>query len=201
MPIYTKTGDRGQTSLMGGKRLSKANLRVESYGTVDELNSVIGVVIAHLPVKNTPLEEALEAIQHDLLEVGANLANPEALPLPFLLDRATDFEKMIDEFTAALPELTHFILPGGGVIGASLHHARTICRRLERTLVRLSDKEQVDQAIIMYVNRLSDLFFTMARFTNHMTGEKETIWISRQKMPQSARPVKEKKVQNSDRNG
>lgn len=180
MPIYTKTGDRGQTSLMGGERISKANLRVESYGTVDELNSVIGVVIAHLPVKNTPLEEALENIQHDLLEIGANLANPSSSPLPFLSGRVSDFEKMIDEFTASLPPLTHFILPGGGVIGASLHHARTICRRLERTLVRLADKETVDQTVIMYINRLSDLFFTMARFTNHMTGEKETIWESRQ---------------------
>ena len=194
MPIYTKTGDRGQTSLMGGKRISKANLRVESYGTVDELNSVVGVVIAHLPAKNTPLEEALEAIQHDLLEIGANLAQPTATQLPFLSDRVTDFEKMIDEFTASLPELTHFILPGGGTTGSTLHHARTICRRLERTLVRLSDKEKVDELIIMYINRLSDLFFTMARFTNHMTGEKETIWKSRQSAKEEKQPTEKQKV-------
>lgn len=191
MPIYTKTGDRGQTSLMGGKRISKANLRVESYGTVDELNSVIGVVIAHLPAKNTPLEDALVAIQHDLLEIGAQLANPSSEPLSFLPERVSDFEKMIDEFTAALPELTHFILPGGGQTGSTLHLARTICRRLERTLVRLADKEKVDQTIIMYVNRLSDLFFTMARFTNHMTGEKETIWKSRNSST-NEKPVTEK---------
>jgi cob(I)alamin adenosyltransferase len=179
MPIYTKTGDRGQTSLMGGKRVSKSNLRVESYGTVDELNSIIGVVIAHLPAKNTPFEDSLEAIQYDLLEIGASLANPQSVPLPYLFDRVTEFEQMIDEFTTNLPELTHFILPGGGVTGASLHHARTICRRLERVLVRLQDKEPIDATIVMYVNRLSDLFFTMARFTNHLTGEKETVWILR----------------------
>lgn len=200
MPIYTKTGDKGQTSLLGGKRVSKADIRVESYGTIDELNSVIGVVIAHLPVKNTPLEEELEKIQHDLLEIGSTLANPQAKPLTYLSFRVQDFERLIDEFTATLPELTHFILPGGGVTGASLHHARTICRNVERTLVQLAEAEKLDPGILKYINRLSDLLFTMARFTNHMTGEKETIWQSRQASPSRDSSTKHI-AQDRNRNG
>jgi cob(I)alamin adenosyltransferase len=180
MPIYTKQGDLGETSLIGGKRVKKSTLRVDAYGTVDELNSVIGVVITSLGAKGSRLETELQEIQHDLFEIGSELANPEAKELTFLTQRVSAFETMIDELTQALPELTHFILPGGSMTGAQLHMARTIARRAERRIVSLNDREPIDGGIIKYINRLSDLFFTMARYANHMMGETEIIWEAKE---------------------
>jgi cob(I)alamin adenosyltransferase len=180
MPIYTKKGDLGETSLLGGKRVKKSTLRVDAYGTVDELNSVIGVVIASLPAKNSRLGEELQEIQHDLFEIGSDLANPDATPLQFLQGRVKIFETMIDELTSTLPELKHFILPGGSMMGAQLHMARTICRRAERRVVSLSDRESIDAGVVTYLNRLSDLFFTMARYANHVVKENEIIWESKE---------------------
>lgn len=177
MKIYTRTGDKGQTSLFGGKRISKASDRVDTYGTVDELNSVLGVVIAHLEDAEGTVKADLEAIQIDLFAIGASLANPDAKPLPYLLDRVTAFEKRIDTLTKPLPELRNFILPGGGKAGAFLHQARTVCRRAERRIVALSQDEVVDSNILQYFNRLSDLLFTMARFVNHQEKKKETKWV------------------------
>lgn len=178
MPIYTKKGDFGETALWGGKRVKKSTIRVDAYGTIDELNSVLGVVIATLP-KNTRLSEELIAIQHDLLEIGSLLADPNAKPFALLADRVGEFEMIIDQLTDVLPPLKNFSLPGGSLAGAHLHVARTVCRRAERRIVSLLDKEPIDTGLITYVNRLSDLLFTMARYTNNALGAQEVIWHTR----------------------
>jgi len=182
MPIYTRTGDKGTTSLFDKTRVLKSNARVEAYGTIDELNSAIGVSIAELITDNKELitiRYELEKIQHDLLEIGAALANPKASPIKGLNKRTTDFEKLIDKMTDKLPELKNFILPGGSKAGSFLHIARTISRRAERLIVGLIQNEKVDEDIVIYVNRLSDVLFTMARFVNHQENKKENIWKKR----------------------
>jgi cob(I)alamin adenosyltransferase len=179
MPIYTRTGDKGKTSLFDGTRVFKSHPRVETYGTIDELNSVIGFVIAELRTKNSELLTELEKIQHDLFDIGSALATPHPLPVTGLSKRPKDFEKLIDKMTAKMPEIKYFILPGGGKAGSFLHVARTITRRAERQLVKLMQKEDIDQAIVIYLNRLSDLLFTMARFVNHLEKKKEIKWIKK----------------------
>ena len=175
--IYTRTGDKGMTSLNGGMRVLKSNERVETYGTVDELNSTIGVAVAYIEKKSfVKTKEALEHIQHDLFAIGSTLADPENPALPKLEKRVKDFESLIDEMTETLPPLRNFILPGGSIVGAQLHLARTICRRAERSVVLLSQTEALDDGIRMYVNRLSDLLFTMARFMNKKEKKTEIIW-------------------------
>ena len=179
MPIYTKTGDKGTTGLYGGKRVSKFNIRVETYGTVDELNSAIGVAIAEISkIKNkiAKTREELIRIQNDLFSIGSALASTSAIPNTKLKKRVEEFEVFIDQMTAKMPVLSNFILPGGGKVGAELHLARTICRRAERRVVELSKTEKIDENILMYFNRLSDLLFTMARFVNSKQKRKETIW-------------------------
>lgn len=180
MPIYTRTGDKGDTSLYGGKRVSKAHERVETYGTVDELNSVMGVVIAHLRVNRKGLKELLESIQIDLFTIGSSLATPsekmQRLEVKKLSERVVEFEKEIDSMTKKMPELHNFILPGGSKAGSFLHQARAICRRSERRIIGLSKKEDVSDEIIKYFNRLSDLLFTLARYLNHLEKKKETKW-------------------------
>lgn len=183
MKIYTRTGDKGETSLLGGKRVSKANLRVEAYGTVDELNSVIGVALSVISNKQQVARRELIKIQHDLLEIGSALAssgnkNYEAR-IKNLEMRVRETESFIDKLTKELSELRNFILPGGRRAGALLHQARTICRRAERRVVELAQKESVPQEILVYINRLSDLLFTMARFINYKENKKETIWKKR----------------------
>jgi cob(I)alamin adenosyltransferase len=152
---------------------------VETYGTIDELNSTLGLVISHLKTKSTKLKGELQKIQHDLFAIGSALATPAALPVIGLDTRPKDFEKLIDKMTAKMPEIKYFILPGGGRAGSLLHVARTITRRAERQLVTLIQKEEVDQAIIIYLNRLSDLLFTMARFVNYLEKKKEIKWIKK----------------------
>lgn len=181
MPIYTRKGDKGETSLFGGARVAKYNLRVETYGTVDELNSVIGVVIAVLNIKYKVLsiKKELLKIQNDLLNIGSALANPNLTlnsQVSILNSRVKEFEKLIDQMTKDLPPLKNFILPGGTKAGSFLHLSRTICRRAERRIVELADKEEIDENIIKYLNRLSDLLFTMARFVNYKEKKKEIIW-------------------------
>ncbi len=181
MPIYTRTGDKGTTSLFDKTRVLKSSDRVETYGTIDELNSMLGAAIAALSSKHKVsiinIKKELELIQHDLLEIGSALANPQSLPIKGLSARPTDFEKMIDKMTAKMPELKNFILPGGSRAGSLLHVSRTIARRAERRIVALIQTEDIDQDIVIYVNRLSDLLFTMARFANHKEKKKETIWL------------------------
>ena len=182
MPIYTRTGDKGKTSLFDGTRVLKSDKRVETYGTIDELNSTIGVAIAEikdLRIKIKDVTDELEKIQHDLLDIGSTLATPHPMPVVGLEDRPKEFEALIDTMTSKMPELKAFILPGGGKAGAQLHVCRTIARRAERQLVALTQKEKVDRTIITYINRLSDLLFTMARYVNYVEKKKEIIWIKK----------------------
>ena len=178
MKIYTKTGDNGTTSLFSGGRVSKHALRVESYGTVDELNSVIGVIRAHKPTGAT--EKLLIAVQNHLHRLGADLATPMDAKADWLVRLDADavqwLEDSIDEHTAQLPDLKHFILPGGSLVGANLHIARTVCRRAERLVVALSENEEVNDYAQIYLNRLSDWFFVMARYENAQAGISETEW-------------------------
>ena len=181
MSIYTKFGDKGKTSLFAGKIVSKASLRVNTYGTLDELNSYIGLVLAKIQDKK--LQKALTIVQNDLFQVGAYLANPskennKALE-KHLEEQVLVFEKEIDGLTKNLPPLKNFILPGGGEAGAMLHFARTLVRRAERRIVELSEKETLSKEILIYMNRLSDLLFMYARFINKKQKVKEVIWSSR----------------------
>ena len=163
--IYTRTGDKGKTSLFDGKRVLKSDKKVETYGTIDELNSAIGAASAFIKIRS--INKELEEIQNDLLEIGSSLAVSTTLPADQLKKRPVEFEKLIDRLTKQLPPLNQFILPGGGKGGSLLHLARTVARRSERRVVGLSKSEKVDDIIIIYLNRLSDLLFTMARFVNY----------------------------------
>jgi len=181
MSIYTRTGDKGKTRLYQGKTVSKASPRVEAYGSVDELNSAIGVAIIEVKsskLKVQSLERELTAIQNDLFEIGGALANPRS-KVHGLNSRVAQFEKIIDDLTKRLPELSNFVLPGGGRAGSLLHLTRTVCRRAERRIVELSQRERVDSSIIIYMNRLSDLLFMFARFINFKEKKKEILWKSR----------------------
>jgi len=182
MKIYTRTGDSGETALFGGGRVSKANARVEAYGSVDELNAVIGWSLTQLP-SGSEWRPRLATIQADLFAIGAHLATPEPRgnrrkpQLPDLpVARVDEFEGWIDAADAELPTLRAFILPGGTAAGAALHLARTVCRRTERDVIRLNAEEGVDPRIVKYLNRLSDLLFTAARAVNHAAGAPETEW-------------------------
>lgn len=179
MPIYTRTGDKGKTSLFDGTRVLKSHVRVEAYGTIDELNSMIGAAISHLKSPNKKLKTELEKIQHDLLDIGSALATPDPLPVIGLKDRSKEFEKLIDSLTKKMPELTRFILPGGSKAASFLHVARTITRRAERQLVALMQTEEIDHAIVVYINRLSDLLFTAARFENHLERKHDITWVKK----------------------
>lgn len=181
MSIYTKFGDKGKTSLYGGKIVSKASLRVNTYGTLDELNSSLGIVLSY---KIDPkIKKELIKIQSDLFEIGGSLASPatnkEKTLEKYLKERVTDFENHIDNFSKKLPELENFILPGGSIPGSHIHFVRTLVRRAERRVVELSEKEKVNHQSLIYLNRLSDLLFVFARFTNHKAKKKETLWKRR----------------------
>jgi cob(I)alamin adenosyltransferase len=177
MAIYTRTGDKGKTSLFGGSRVLKSDIRVEAYGTIDELNSMLGFKIVFLDKKSVmTLKQELEHIQQDLFAIGSALATPGANSVNGLDLRIKEFEMLIDALTDQLPQLQNFILPGGGEAGSLLHIARTITRRAERCIVALMQQEEVDSGILMYFNRLSDLLFTMARYANNLEKKKETIW-------------------------
>jgi cob(I)alamin adenosyltransferase len=178
MKIYTKKGDGGTTSLFGGERVDKDSLRIEAYGTVDELNSQLGVVRSLQPAK--VLHEILEQLQNDLFVLGADLATPftaQSKNVPRIEQRHVDvLERHIDRLDGQLSPLTTFILPGGSPIGAQLHVARAVCRRAERLTVRLSKEEAVNTLTVVYLNRLSDLLFVLARYANTIDGADETPW-------------------------
>ena len=180
MKIYTKTGDAGETGLYGGTRLAKDSIRVEAYGTIDELNACIGFVGAQ--IQDGEICAALHRIQNELFELGADLATPDAHrkadSLRITSDLTDGLEREIDRFQAELPPLTHFILPGGSIGGSALHLARTICRRAERCVVSLAKAETVNPEILRYLNRLSDLLFVLARLVNYRLGEPEPFWQS-----------------------
>jgi cob(I)alamin adenosyltransferase len=180
MPIYTRFGDKGKTALHTGKTVSKGSSRVEAYGNLDELNSFLGVVVSQ--IKDKTIKKELLEIQSDLFEIGASLAGPgekehRALAQS-LAKRVVDFEKEIDRLTVKMPKLKNFILPGGKT-GSLLHLARTVARRAERRTVQLAEKEAVLSEILIYINRLSDLLFTFARYINYKEKQKEIIWIKR----------------------
>ncbi len=184
MAIYTKKGDKGRTSLGSGVRIWKDSRRVESYGTIDELNALLGVIAAELGLVNRKYArhflEIIIIIQNDLFCIGSYLANPANKELVLHLSEHTiDLEAQIDEMTEKLPVLENFILPGGSLVGAHLQLARAVSRRAERKLVALIKKERVDGDVVQYVNRLSDLFFTMSRYVNHGEDKAETIWKKR----------------------
>ena len=181
MKIYTRTGDTGSTSLFGGGRVSKDHIRVAAYGDVDELNSVIGLVRATAPVA---FEVALlESIQRDLFAIGGHLATPDPVKVARALekaslstDRVTEFERVIDAADRELPPLAAFVLPAGTEKAATLHLARTVCRRAERHVVHLAAQETVPELFLVYLNRLSDLLFTLARLANHRAGTGDVTW-------------------------
>jgi cob(I)alamin adenosyltransferase len=180
MPIYTRTGDKGDTSLFDGTRVPKYHPRVETYASIDELNSVLGQVSAFLPkAKLKQLTKEIESIQHDLFAIGSALALPHPMPVIGLEKRPKEFETLIDAMTKKMPELKNFILPGGGKSGSLLHVARTLARRAERRVVALRETDEVDTHILIYLNRLSDLLFTMARYVNYQEKQKEIKWIKR----------------------
>lgn len=189
MKIYTKTGDAGETGLFGGARVSKADLRVQAYGAVDELNSVVGVARAELARGELPdgelaLGPLLERIQMELFDVGAELATvPEKLgelSLPQVSGEAiAQLEAAIDQGEQELAPLQSFILPGGSASAAQLHLARTVCRRAERLLVALSAASTVRTEPTIYLNRLSDLFFVLARVANVRAGVADVEWKGR----------------------
>jgi cob(I)alamin adenosyltransferase len=177
--IYTKTGDEGKTGLFGGGRVSKANRRVAAYGEVDELNAVLGWVITQST--DSELNTRLTILQSDLFSMGAHLATPEGarthIHLPaFPEPRVAEMESWIDDAETSLAELKSFILPGGTVTAAALHLARTVARRAERAVVDLAAHESVEPLVLVYLNRLSDLLFVLARRANAQAGVAEPKW-------------------------
>ncbi len=186
MKVYTKTGDTGETSLFGGQRISKSHGRIESYGTIDELNAALGLASAlltahHAEVLAREIEQC-EIIQQTLFVIGSHLSTPYdadhvAKHLPPVETRSiTDLEEWIDAMDAELPELTQFILPSGTIAASQIHVARTIARRAERAMIQLNHEESVLPEMIQYMNRLSDYLFVLARFANHVSGVVETPW-------------------------
>ncbi len=178
--IYTRKGDDGKTGLIGGDRVAKHHIRVESYGTIDELNSHIGLVRSF--IGGSPEESILAQIQDSLFVVGSHLASSphSKMELPsFDLEIVTRMEAEIDRLTALLPELRNFILPGATQQGSHCHVARCVCRRAERLCVHLSDMEDLPEFIIQFLNRLSDYLFTLSRFLDQSYGGREIPWIPR----------------------
>jgi len=172
--VYTRGGDSGETSLVGGSRVSKANARVDAYGDVDELNSLIGLARARL--KDPEIDQSLSVIQNDLFTVSADLASPSNVEVPRVGESLVQtLESMSDHYNAELGPLKEFILPGGSEAGATLHLARTVARRAERRAVGLAEREDLNSQVIVYLNRLSDLLFILARTVNHRGGAAEKL--------------------------
>jgi cob(I)alamin adenosyltransferase len=177
MKIYTKKGDLGKTSLIGGKPISKNNIRIEAYGGVDELNSIIGLLADMM--KDDSYVPFLRHIQNNLFVIGSKLATPmnSSFNAPDLShDLIKNLEKEIDKMDADLQPLTNFILPGGHVLVSYCHLARVVCRRVERNIVSLSEIEQVDPQILTFINRFSDFLFTLARFQAKNLNVTEIVW-------------------------
>lgn len=181
MKIYTRTGDAGETALFGGGRVPKDHVRVAAYGDVDELNSAVGLVRATQPVHF--MDDLLESIQRDLFALGGQLATPDPGKVEAALEKArlnasrvAGFERVMDEAERELPALRAFVLPAGTPKAAALHLARTVCRRAERSVVRLAHETDLPELFVVYLNRLSDLLFTLARLANHRDGAGDVTW-------------------------
>lgn len=185
MPIYTKKGDKGTTSLLNKQRVWKSHMRVDAYGTLDELNSILGIIQSYLSEsdisKKSYIQKIILAIQNDLFSIGSHMANPGSIfeEEKQITKQTRFFEKKIDEMTNIMPRLSNFILPGGDVVASYFQNARTVSRRAERCIVDLHKEEIVEDTILMYINRLSDLFFTLSRYTNFLKNREETIWTKR----------------------
>jgi cob(I)alamin adenosyltransferase len=183
MKIYTTTGDQGETSLFGGRRVPKDALRIEAYGTVDELNSALGVTRAGKPVKE--IDQILASLQNDLFVLGADLATPtekqNGIVERIQQEHIMHIEQVIDSIEPRLTHLSSFIIPGGSRVAAQLHLARTICRRAERFVVKLAREEHIEPHCIVFLNRVSDLLFVLARYANEVDGVRETPWTARKK--------------------
>lgn len=182
MKIYTKTGDAGETGLFGGARVSKASLRVDAYGQVDELNSTIGW--ARVEISDHGIDSLLNRIQNELFEVGAELGSTTESKQKSAIslieeDRVQALERAIDQYEQGPPALSTFVLPGGTEAAARFHLARCICRRAERALVALAAEEPLRGELFHYLNRLSDLLFVLARYSNHQAGLSDIPWKSR----------------------
>jgi cob(I)alamin adenosyltransferase len=180
--IYTRTGDAGETGLFGGGRVSKAAARVDAYGEVDELNATLGWALALEPA--AMIGDVLRTTQSDLFTIGAHLATPagsrSSPHVPALPERRIgEFERWIDAAESELPALDAFILPGGTPVAAALHMARTVCRRAERRVVALAAEEPIEAAILVYLNRLSDLLFVAARLEHRRSGGEDLRWEPR----------------------
>lgn len=188
MKIYTRTGDKGETGLYGGKRVSKTDIRITTCGELDEFNAALGLAESYIssisPSLELPLEVApmIQQVQRDIFDIGAHIATPYTVDskptsLPVIRpDAITWLEDTIDRMDDTLPELKMFILPGGGQAGAMLHVARTICRRSERSMVQLATTDYVDPFMLEYINRLSDFLFNLARIINQAEHKPEIYW-------------------------
>jgi cob(I)alamin adenosyltransferase len=185
--VYTRGGDKGETSLVGGQRIAKDSIRIESYGTVDELNAILGIVrVANrdLPGVSTEDREQLDAIlfrlQNELFNLGSDLATlpGDRHPKQPVIEapHVAFLEATIDDLNTGLPELTSFVLPGGGLVGAHLHQARTVCRRAERLVTTLGRHEAIGDQCLVYLNRLSDLLFVLSRWAAKVRSEPEALW-------------------------
>lgn len=177
--VYTKTGDKGTTSLIGGTRVKKSDIRIESYGTVDELNSFIGLLATYVDEKKTA--DLLAEIQNVLFNVGCNLAMGESFKKEIKESVVADaliehVENAIDRMQAAIPELKSFVIPGGSRSASTAHVCRTVCRRAERLIIALDEGSEVDRNLMAYVNRLSDYFFVLSRYLNNIEKVDEKIW-------------------------
>lgn len=184
--VYTRTGDKGETALVGGKRVPKDSPRIEAYGTIDELNSIVGLARVFNEERlqegeaHRFLDEVLRKIQDELFDLGSELATPPDFTYEGMYRvgerEVKRLEEIIDQCQKDLDPLKSFVLPGGGKIGGYLHQCRTVCRRAEREILRLSRVEQLSEWPLKYVNRLSDLFFVLSRWVGKRLGEKEYLW-------------------------
>ena len=181
--IYTKSGDDGKTALVGGQRISKGDLKIEAYGSVDELNSFVGLIracAAGFPEIVDETEAVFKKIQNALFDIGSILATPAGESFEGMSQVGSEsiefLEKRMDHYQTSLESLKSFVLPGGGMLGAYGHVARTVCRRVERILVRLAQREAVPENIMVYMNRLSDFLFVYARWVSKKTGQVENLW-------------------------
>ncbi len=184
--VYTRTGDKGFTKLVGGKKVAKDAARIEAYGTIDELNSVLGLArVFNDDLKDRQpaaqrLDEIFRRLQNELFDLGSELATPPDFSYEGMFkvgeDEVKTLEKLIDELQKDLAPLNSFILPGGGKVSGFLHQARTVCRRAERDILRLSREEEIGPGPLPYVNRLSDLFFVLSRWVSKNLGEPEYLW-------------------------
>jgi cob(I)alamin adenosyltransferase len=182
MKLYTKTGDKGKTGLFGGQRVPKNSLRIETYGTIDELNSILGIVRVH--TKSPELLELYQILQNTLFNLGSDLATPYGSKFEDKVKRINEshisfLEGKIDEFQSKTPEFKNFILPGGSAAASYLHLARTVCRRAERHAVALMAEEDIGEFSQKYLNRLSDFFFICARYANVLDGVSDIEWSTK----------------------